>query len=107
MRIVLWIVLIALLTLPVEAQDGCASWYGPGFYGRLTTSGEVFTGREMTCASWHFPLGSRLEVEYCGKKIIVRVNDRGGLNLLDLSEGAFRELAPLGRGIIRVKVRRL
>lgn len=61
----------------------------------------------MTCASWHYPLGTKLEVVYGNKKIVVRVNDRGGLNLLDLSEGAFKELAPLDRGVIRVRVRRL
>ena len=41
------------------------------------------------------------------KKVIVKVNDRGGLHLLDLSAGAFKKLAPLSRGVITVRVRRV
>ncbi len=108
-------------------QVGSASYYGvgDGFAGQRTSDGSRMNPDAMTCASWHYPLGTKLEVSYrhkfyawssrhkkkvkvvIDKKVIVKVNDRGGLHLLDLSAGAFKKLAPLSRGVIKVKVRRI
>ena len=84
-----------------------ASYYGEGdgFTWKTMANGQPMNPEAMTCASWHYPLGTRLEVSHGNKTITVEVTDRGGLHHLDLSAGAFKSLAPLSRGIIKVKVR--
>src|SRR5208337_2321258 len=64
---------------PGAAVDGVASWYGPGFDGRRTASGEIYNQEQMTAASNIFPLGTRLMVTNLenNRSIEVRVNDRG------------------------------
>lgn len=54
-----------------------SSWYGPGFNGRLTASGQIFNQDDFTCASRTLPFGTRLALSNNGKRIIVVVNDRG------------------------------
>ena len=60
-------------------QTGVASWYGPGFDGRPTASGEIFDMDAMTAAHQTLPLGTRVEVTVLetGRRTEVRVNDRG------------------------------
>lgn len=94
-------------------RTGKASWYGGYFHGRRTASGEIYNKNAMTCAAAPFiPMGSILEVSYNSKTIQVRVTDRGafysakyGYRVLDLSEAAFKSLAPLSTGVITVKYR--
>ena len=45
-----------------SAQSGKASWYGPGFHGRRTASGEVFNTNSMTAAHKTLPFGTRVKV---------------------------------------------
>jgi rare lipoprotein A (peptidoglycan hydrolase) len=54
-----------------------ASWYGPGFDGNLTASGEVFNENHLTVAHPSLPFDTRLKISYQGKSVIARVNDRG------------------------------
>ena len=56
-----------------------ASWYGQGFAGRLTTSGEPFDPYRLTAASITVPLGSVVKVENPknGRSVRVRINDCG------------------------------
>lgn len=56
-----------------------ASYYGPGFIGQLTASGEVFTGEAGTAASPYLPFGTVLYVEsmYSGNSGYVTITDRG------------------------------
>jgi rare lipoprotein A len=96
---------------PVAAwRTGRASWYE---CGRRTASGERFNPAAMTCAHKSLPFGTRLEVRYHGKTVQVRVSDRGPYvpsdprRVLDLSQGAFARLAPLGSGVITVQWRKL
>ena len=82
------------------------SWYGPGFHGRLTASGEVYNQYAMTAAHKTLPFGTRLEVCLNGC-VVVRVNDRGpyiGGRELDLSYGAARAIGLLAGGVTTVKV---
>jgi len=72
-----------------------ASWYGPGFNGHSTSSGERFDAHGMTAASRVLPLGSYVRVTNLdnGQTAIVRVNDRGpyvGGRGIDLSQAARR-----------------
>ena len=82
--------------------EGIASWYGPGFEGNLTASGDVFDSSLFTAASKELPLGTWLYVEYKGKGVVVLVNDRGpyvGGRILDLSRGAAQAIGMEHAGI--------
>ncbi len=88
---------------------GIASWYGPGFKGHRTSSGEIYTANDMTAASTVFPLGTRLRVTDLdnGRAAEVTVNDHGPFvkgRRLDLSERAARTLGMVGPGTARVKM---
>ncbi len=88
---------------------GEVSYYGPGFHGKTTASGEIFNKNALTAAHANLPFGTRLRITNVdeGTQVVVRVNDRfPGTKgrALDLSEGAFKQLAPLARGIITAQV---
>jgi rare lipoprotein A len=96
----LWALLLACAFLALgsgcaEAREGLASWYGPGFRGLPTASGEPFDPRGYTAAHKRLPLGTDLVVNYGGRSVGVTVNDRGpyvGARELDLSRAAARDL---------------
>jgi rare lipoprotein A len=74
-------------------QTGKASWYGPGFHGRRTASGERFNSGEMTAAHRTLPFGSRVRVvnKKTGRSVVVRINDRGPYahgRIIDLSRAS-------------------
>lgn len=76
---------------------GQASFYGPGFDGKKTASGEIFDQDDMTCAHKSLPFGTKLKVvrKDNGKSVVVRVNDRGPYvdgRILDLSVAAGKKL---------------
>lgn len=82
---------------------GVASWYGPGFQGRLTANGERFDMNELTAAHKTLPFGTHVEVEShsTGKKVMVRINDRGpfvGGRIIDLSKAAAQQLGIVDNG---------
>lgn len=99
--------------LEVESEPmavGLVSWYGPGFHGRRTASGERYNMHAMTCASRDLPFGTLLELTNLenGRKAVVRVNDRGPFikrRILDLSYAAARKLGFHRRGQTKVEVR--
>ena len=85
-----------------EADTGLASWYGPGFEGALTASGEVFDPYGHTAAHRTLPFGTQLSVSYAGRTVQVTVNDRGpysGGRDLDLSQGAAEYLGLTSVGV--------
>ena len=91
-------------------QAGLASWYGPGFHGRKTSSGEVFNMYGFTAAHRTLPLGTLLNVKNRenGRAIQVKVNDRGPFirgRILDLSYGAAKALDMIGSGTVLVEIR--
>src|SRR3712207_6052195 len=78
----LWAVLAACAFLALgggcaEAKTGLASWYGPGFEGLPTASGEPYDPYGYTAAHKTMPLGTDLVVRYGGSSVQVTVNDRG------------------------------
>jgi len=86
-----------------------ASWYGPGFAGRRTSSGEVYNPEGLTAASPTLPLGSHVRVVNpdTGRSVVVRINDRGPFvhgRSLDLSHGAAQQIGLTGKGVGRVQV---
>ena len=95
------------------AQFGLASWYGPGFHGEETASGEIFDQREMVAAHRTLPLGSVIRVTNLenGRRVTLRVIDRGpyGRNVrkgtvVDVSRGAARRLQFIRDGLTRVRI---
>jgi len=95
--------------LPACTERGIASYYGPGFHGRPTASGEVFDSAAMTAAHPTLPLGTAVEVQRDGGDVIIEVtiNDRGPYidgRIIDLSEGAAEALGMIDEGIVPVTV---
>ena len=93
------------------SQEGNASWYGPGLYGRRTASGEVLRPGELTAAHRTLPFGSCLRVTNLdnGRSVQVRVNDRGPFvddRIVDVSEAAAEALGMRARGVARVRLQR-
>ncbi len=77
----------------LSPSTGIASWYGPGFHGRLTSSREAYDMYDATAAHNDLPFGTRVRVTNLdnGKSAIVRINDRGpfvGGRIIDLSYSA-------------------
>lgn len=84
-----------------------ASYYGDGFAGRPTASGETFDPAAMTAAHRTLPFGSLVEVKHAasGRSVVVRINDRGpfhGDRGIDLSEAAARAIGLAEAGVGRV-----
>lgn len=90
-------------------QSGMASWYGPGFHGRRTASGEKYNMYDLTAAHPSLPFGTRLMVRNArtGQTVVVRVNDRGPFKksrILDLSYTAARQVGVFGPGTAYVEI---
>ena len=86
-----------------------ASWYGPGYDGKRTSSGERFDPNSLTAASRTLPLDSIVRVTNLrnGRSVEVKVNDRGPRTRkrgLDLSPAAARRIGLTHRGVGRVKI---
>lgn len=95
---------------PPGRQRGVASWYGPGFHGQATASGETYDQYGLTAAHRSWPLGTvaRVTNEDNGRSVTVRITDRGpyvGDRILDLSYAAARELDMLqdGTGMVTIE----
>jgi rare lipoprotein A len=90
-------------------EEGEASWYGPGFHGNRTASGEVYDMEALTAAHRELPFGARVRVVNVdnGRQTQVRINDRGPFargRVLDVSRAAARELGMIGSGTARVRI---
>jgi rare lipoprotein A len=90
---------------------GYATWYGPGFEGKRTASGEVFHSSKLTAAHRTLPLGTEVEVTRLDERhqVRVRINDRGPYGgddlILDLSKGAGEALHMIRKGRVPVELR--
>ena len=119
-RSVRWgVLLVASLTLSAACATraprspalttGVASWYGPGFHGKLTSSGERYDQNLLTAAHRTWPLGTTVRVTHLnnGRSVTVRINDRGPFvddREIDLSYGAARALNMVKAGTARVRL---
>ena len=88
------------------------SWYGGGErLNRHTASGAVFHPGGLSAAHRSLPLGTRLQVSYNGRSVVVVVNDRGPAaytgRSLDLSRGAATALGFRAQGTAMVRIARL
>jgi len=88
---------------------GVASYYGKGFNGKQTASGEIFHENGMTAACNVLPLGTWIRVTNLknNQSVVVKVNDRihrRMRRIVDLSKGAASKLNFIQSGITKVKV---
>lgn len=95
---------------PDYDETGIASWYGDAFQMKPTANGEIFDMNGISAAHTTLPLPSIVEVTNLdnGRKLKVRVNDRGpfvGGRVIDLSRAAAHELGYDNQGLARVRVR--
>lgn len=93
-------------------EEGIASWYGPNFHGKLTSSGETYDMYLMTAANKELPIPCYVQVTNLenGRQIIVKVNDRGPFHegrIIDLSYTAAQKLDMLKHGTAQVRVEAL
>lgn len=89
--------------------NGQASWYGPGFFGNRTASGEVFRPGTYTAAHRSLAFGTRVRVHNLsnGRSVVVRINDRGpfhGSRVIDVAHGAARDLGLTASGTAQVRL---
>ena len=109
--------LVALLTVlsvlvvqvAAQAEPVLASYYGEGFAGKPTASGEPYNPKGYTAAHPNLPFGTRLLVSYDGRSVIVTINDRmssGSDRNLDLSLAAaqYLGLTNVGTAVVDAEV---
>ncbi len=95
---------------PVTSRrKGMASWYGPGFHGRLTANGERYNQNGLTAAHKTLPFGTQVRVTNLrnGRSVIVRINDRGPYahgRVIDLSKGAANLIGLISSGVAPVQL---
>ena len=89
--------------------NGTASWYGPGFHGKKTASGEIYDQTKLTAAHKTLPLGTKARVTNLdnGSTVEVEINDRGPFvegRIIDLSRAAAGALGFVESGTAPVEV---
>lgn len=96
-------------TKVIRTLQGMASWYGPGFHGRRTASGERFNQYALTAAHKTLPFGTQVRVTNLrnGQSVVVRINDRGPYSHgreIDLSKGSAQQIGLVSAGVASVKL---
>ena len=102
------------------SEKGLASWYGPGFHGRKSASGQRYNQHHYTAAHRTLPLPTIVKVTNLDnqKSIVVLVTDRGPYSstvhrgckytyrkrIIDLSSAAMKALGGISKGVIPVHV---
>ena len=94
---------------PGLVATGVASWYGPGYNGKKTSSGERFDQDGLTAAHATWAFGTRVRVTFptTGRSVVVRINDRFPNHkgrVIDLSRGAAKEIGLIGPGTGKVRL---
>lgn len=88
---------------------GTASWYGPGFAGQRTASGEIYDPSDLVAAHRSLAFGTPVRVtnRHNGRSVVVRITDRGpyaGGRILDVSEAAADVLGMRAAGTVPVSI---
>lgn len=92
-----------------KVEEGLASWYGPGFHGKATASGETYDMNALTAAHRTLPLGTLVQVKNLenGRTLVARINDRGPASrerIVDLSQAAAQALGIDRTGVAKVRL---
>jgi rare lipoprotein A len=99
----------ALNSRIVGVMSGMASWYGPGFDGNYSASGEVFNASELTAAHLSLPFGTLVRVVNMdnNQSVVVRINDRGPYahdRVIDISTAAANVIGLISSGVAPVRL---
>lgn len=91
-------------------EQGVASWYGPDFHGKKTSSGETYDMYGYTAAHRLLPFGTKVQVTNLqnGKSTILKINDRGPFvkdRIIDLSFSGAKQIGLIGPGTAMVEVK--
>lgn len=104
--------ILLLMILNLNLHE--VSFYGDKFQNKITASGETFDKNKFTCAALkHYKFKDKLKVTNLrnNKFVIVTVTDRGNFKkygrTLDLSEGAFKKIENLKKGVLICKIEKL
>jgi rare lipoprotein A len=89
--------------------EGIASWYGPGYHGNRTSSGERYDQDALTAAHAYWAFGTRVKVTLLstGRSVVVRINDRFPSHkgrAIDLSRAAAKAIGLIGPGTGTVRL---
>lgn len=109
-KLLLVFVLATSLVSATVMKINYASHYSDKFVGRKTANGEIFSQKKLTAATNNYPFGTKLLVinTTTNDSVIVKVNDRIASrfsNRIDLTKKAFKQIAPLSKGVVSVKVK--
>jgi len=90
-------------------QTGIASWYGPGFHGKTTASGQRYDMYAMTAAHKTLPFGTRVRVTNLQNRrsVVLTINDRGPFvagRIVDVSKRAAQTLGFERQGKAKVSL---
>lgn len=90
-------------------EKGIASWYGPDFHGKPTSSGEIYDMYDLTAAHKLMPLGTIARVKNIGngRSVVVKINDRGPFvagRIIDLSYSAANSIDMVREGTTTVEI---
>lgn len=90
-------------------ESGEASWYGPGFHGKLTANGERYNQNSLTAAHRTLPFDTVVRVRNMDneKYVDVRINDRGPYargRIIDLSRKAAERIDMIDSGVAPVQL---
>lgn len=93
----------------IEITTGMASWYGPGFDGNYSASGEVFNANDLTAAHLSLPFGTVVRVVNMdnNQSVVVRINDRGPYShgrVIDVSTAAANAIGLISSGVAQVRL---
>ncbi|GBO54357.1 rare lipoprotein A [Pseudanabaena sp. lw0831] len=99
----------ALNSRIVGVMSGMASWYGPGFDGNYSASGEIFNASELTAAHPSLPFGTLVRVVNMdnNQSVVVRINDRGPYahgRVIDISTAAANVIGLISSGVAPVRI---
>lgn len=102
-------VVLFLFGTSVNAKTGIASWYGPGFQGKKTASGEIFNTHALTAAHKTLKFGTKVKVTnlHNGKYVFVTINDKGPFikgRVIDLSHAAKNAIGMGGTAKVSLEV---
>jgi rare lipoprotein A len=103
------VTLMFLFTEMSFAQRGTASWYGPGFNGKKTASGQTFNTHSYTAAHKSLAFGTKVRVTnlHNKKSVLVTINDRGPFvrgRVIDLSAAAKNAISMGGTAPVSLEV---
>jgi rare lipoprotein A len=99
------LILLAMLSAPVQARTVTATVYDPWYHGRATACGDTYQhwGSPTAAHPW-LPCGTRVTVTHKGRSLVVPIRDRCDCNSIDLSAGAAYRLGVPLDGVAKVQI---